>query len=99
MANPRASARVRGERPSQEAERFLWQAEPRGRTRITRTLRGVVGGRGVGGLNAHNKDLIRRPIEGSIVPQPPPPLPPLGGFYERSDPGLSFQFAACSSRT
>ena len=35
------------------------------------TLRGV-GGRGVEGLNAHNKDLIR-PISGSIVPYVPPP--------------------------
>ena len=33
------------------------------------TLRGA-GGRGVGGLNAFNKDLI------SIVPYPPTPLPP-----------------------
>ena len=30
------------------------------------TLRGVGGG-GVGGINAHNKDIIR-PISGSIVP-------------------------------
>ena len=34
-----------------------------------RTLRGVGG---VGGLNTYNKDLLR-PIEGSIVPYPPPP--------------------------
>ena len=34
------------------------------------TLRGVGEG-GVGGLNAHDKDL-----KGSIVPYPPSPLPP-----------------------
>ena len=32
---------------------------------------------GVGGLNAHNKDLVR-PFSGSIVPYPPPPYPPKG---------------------
>ena len=42
--------------------------------RFMGTLRGSRGG-GVGGLNAHNKDLIR-PINGSIVPYPLPPDPP-----------------------
>ena len=41
------------------------------------TLWGVGGG-GVGGLNAHNKDI--RPIYGSIVPYPPPPYPPKGPY-------------------
>ena len=36
--------------------------------------------RGVGGLNTHNKDLVR-PIKGSIVPYPPPPTP-LKGSYD-----------------
>ena len=44
--------------------------------RFIGTLRGAGGG-GVGGLNAHNKDLIR-PTFGSIVPYPPPPFPPKG---------------------
>ena len=39
-----------------------------------RTLRGVRG-RGVGGLNGHNKDVVR-PIYGSMVPYPPSPYPP-----------------------
>ena len=43
---------------------------------IIRTLSGV------GGLNAHNKDLIR-PIKGSIVPYPPPPYPPEGPYAIR----------------
>ena len=42
------------------------------------TLRGVGGG-GVGGLNAHNKDLAR-PIQGSTVPYPPPPYPSKGPY-------------------
>ena len=51
-------------------------------TYIIGTLRGVGGG-GVGGLNAHNKDLIR-PIYGSIVPYPPPPYPPKGPYEDRA---------------
>ena len=62
------------------------------------TLRGL-GGRGVGGFNTYNKDLIRL-IYGSIVPYPAPPtplrvpmkvgftvwqfrIPGLGQFYDR----------------
>ena len=36
-------------------------------------------GGGVGRLNTHNKDLIR-PIQGSIVPYPPPSDPPKGPY-------------------
>ena len=48
---------------------------------IIGTLWGVGGG-GVGALNAHNKDLVR-PIEGSIVPYPPPPYLPKGPYEFR----------------
>ena len=59
--------------------------------RIIRTHRGV-GGREVGGLHAHNQDLIR-PIQGSMVPYPLPPtplrVPVKGACRERSSSVLA----------
>ena len=45
---------------------------------IIGTLRGLGGG-GVGGLSAHNKDLIN-PTSGSIVPYPSPLYPSKGPY-------------------